>query len=713
MVELAAIGFALRMLPHLVWEPLPQQAKDNLAAYLTHARRFDYADNNWKFFRVLVDLGLEQCGIDFDRSLTERYLEELDGFYIGDGWYRDGNVRRIDHYIPFAMHFYGLIYARLATGDERRAAAYRERAQRFARDIRHWFDDEGGTLAFGRSLTYRFACGGFWGALAFADLEALPWGEIKGQFLRHLRWWSNLPIAHRDGVLSIGYGYPNLFMSEGYNSAGSPYWALKAFLPLALPEDHPFWTAEESAAVVDEQPVPLRHPGMVMMHTPGNVVALSSGQQNWQMRAGAEKYAKFAYASRYAFSVEVDERAYQNGAFDGALALSDDDRHFRVRETNEAARIAGDTLHAVWKPWDDVTVETWLAPAHPWHIRVHRITTPRRLHATEGGFAIARADLDADTRVDEPGRALARSRTDLSAIVDLAGEREGRAHRPYANTNLVAAKTIVPQLRGEIGRRDDRADDRGHGAARRRRGRGGARQAAPGPRPRRPRGPASRARASRSAPSSRRSGSDAAEARLRHAGRSHQVRVRRGGARPPGADLRHPPDRAARGVRERRGAQRARPDRHPGHRLGLPAGDPGRDRGGARPQAHRPRGGNGQVHPRPRRLRGRHPRHPRGRGQRRAGGRVHPRLDHLRQQARLRAARPLPRRPHPAHVLCPHERADRQLPPHGRPGRRLAHRPQGGEAPRGVRLHRPAQRPLRRPGRPDRRPASSSSISTR
>ena len=72
MVELAAIGFTLRMLPDLVWEPLPQQAKDNLAAYLTHARRFDYADNNWKFFRVLVDLGLEQCGIDFDRSLTEQ-----------------------------------------------------------------------------------------------------------------------------------------------------------------------------------------------------------------------------------------------------------------------------------------------------------------------------------------------------------------------------------------------------------------------------------------------------------------------------------------------------------------------------------------------------------------------------------------------------------------------------------------------------------------
>lgn len=450
MVELAAIGFTMRMVPQHVWAPLSQKAKDNLAAYLLHARQFDYADNNWKFFRILVDLGLEECGVDFDRSLTEKYLEELDGFYLGEGWYRDGNVRRIDHYIPFAMHFYGLIYAKLARGDEKRVAAYKERAVAFAKDIRHWFDEDGGTLAFGRSLTYRFACGGFWGALAFADVEALPWGEIKGQFMRHLRWWADKPIAHGNGVLSVGYGYPNLFMSESYNSAGSPYWALKAFLPLALGADHPFWTAEETPAVIDETPIPLKHPGMVMMHTKGNVVALSSGQQNWQMRNGTEKYAKFVYSSRYGFSVEVDERAYHQGAFDGALAFSDDGRHYRVRETNEVAQIAGDTLNARWKPWSDVSVETWLLPANPWHIRVHRITTPRALHATEGGFAIGRADLNADRLREEAGRAVAHSATDLSVIVDLAGTRDGRTQKAYPNTNLIVSKTLVPQLRGDI-----------------------------------------------------------------------------------------------------------------------------------------------------------------------------------------------------------------------------------------------------------------------
>jgi hypothetical protein len=452
MVEMAAIGFTLRVIPHLVWDPLPERAKKNIAAYLKHVRQFDYADNNWKFFRILVDLGLEEVGVDFDRSLTERYLEELDGFYLGDGWYRDGNVRRIDHYIPFAMHFYGLIYARLAKGDEARAARYRERAQQFAVDIRHWYDEEGGALAFGRSLTYRFACAGIWGALAFVDLEALPWGEIKGQFLRHLRWWAQHPIADRDGVLSIGYGYPNLLMSENYNSAGSPYWALKAFLPLALPEDHPFWQAEEAPAVIPPEPVPLKHPGMVMMHTRANVVALSSGQQNYQMRFGAEKYAKFVYSSRYGFSVESDERAYRLAAFDNMIGFSDDGRHYRVRESNEAALMAGDSLYARWKPWRDVIVETWLMPANPWHIRIHRIQTPRPLHATEGGFAITRADLNADTYEDGDGRGLARSATDLSVILDLTegAKRAGRAHRAMPNTNLIAAKTIVPQLAGEI-----------------------------------------------------------------------------------------------------------------------------------------------------------------------------------------------------------------------------------------------------------------------
>jgi len=450
MVELAALGFTLALVPEKVWEPLGGRARDNLVAYLKQARRHDYADNNWKFFRVLVDLGLDRIGVDYDRSLTDAYLDELDGFYIGDGWYRDGNVRRIDHYVPFAIHFYGLIYARLR--DDARAERFRERAALFAKDFRTWFAEDGATVPFGRSMTYRFACAGFWAALAFARVEALPWGEIKGLCLRHLRWWSKMPIANRDGILPIGFGYPNLLMSESYNSAGSPYWAFKAFLPLALGDDHPFWRADETAARPKETVTPLRHPGMVMMPVKGDVVALASGQENLQMRCGTEKYAKFAYSSRYGFSVEADQRGFALGAFDSALAFSEDGLHYRVRETNDEAKLAGETLYAKWSPQAGVTVETWLYPAGPWHVRLHRIVTPRAMQTAEGGFAMARRDLDADTLGEGAGSAHAIGAEDFSGIVDLGStiERAGLCQKALPNTNLIVARTIVPQLRGTI-----------------------------------------------------------------------------------------------------------------------------------------------------------------------------------------------------------------------------------------------------------------------
>jgi hypothetical protein len=455
MVELAALGFALRLVPQHLWDPLDDRAKRNVAAYLLEARPYQFADNNWKFFRVMIDLGLEQVGVEFDRSLTEQYLQELEAFYLDDGWYRDGNVPRVDHYIPFAMHFYGLIYAALAKSDESRRKRFREWARLFGPNIRHWFADDGGALVFGRSMTYRFACAGFWAALAFADEEALPWSEVKGYYLRHLRWWAQHPIADHSGVLTVGFGYANLLMSENYNSGGSPYWALKAFLPLALPESHPFWTVEEAPSRRFLDSIPQPQPGMVMMHTPGNVVALSSGQENLQMRFGSEKYAKFVYSSRYAFSVESDERIFDGAALDGMLAFSDDGRHFRVRETNEEARIAGNILYGRWRPWADIEVETWLLPSNPWHLRVHRIRTPRPLMTAEGGFAIARADAYRKLeQVDErEGAALVIGADDFSGIVDLSpqAKRKGLALKAPPNTNLLYPKTFVPQLRGEIG----------------------------------------------------------------------------------------------------------------------------------------------------------------------------------------------------------------------------------------------------------------------
>lgn len=451
-VELAAVGFALAMVPQHIWEPLDEAQKANVAAYLLAARNGEFIDNNWKFFRVLIDLGLARVGIPFDRTKTEQYLDEIEAFRMGESWYRDGPVRRADHYIPFAMHFYALIYSVLAPQDKARSAAYHDRARNFAADIRHWFGPDGAALAFGRSQTYRFAAGGFWGALAFAGIEALPWPEIRGYYMRHIRWWAQQPMTGSDGTLSIGYAYPNLLMSESYNSAGSPYWAFKFFLPLALPDDHLFWQAAEAPQPEFTNPVVLPEPGMVAMHTPGNVVVLSSGQQHDRMRGANEKYAKFAYSTRYAFNIEADDRNFNAASFDNMLGFSDDGVHFRMRDKLEEAMFAGDRLYSRWRPYPDVIVETWLIPSAPWHTRIHRIRTPRPLLVTEGGFAIGRADFNRDISEAAEGSAIWYGQGDISAIMDTGSTlaRQGHAIFPVANTNLLHGRTLLPQLHCEL-----------------------------------------------------------------------------------------------------------------------------------------------------------------------------------------------------------------------------------------------------------------------
>ena len=127
--------------------------------------------------------------------------------------------------------------------DPERCLRYRQRAQQFAKDYAYYFAANGEGIPFGRSLTYRFAMVAFWSAVAFSQLDVFTPGIVKGIVLRHLRWWQQQSIVDRDGILTLGFAYPNLAMCEDYNSPGSPYWALKTYLILALPEAHPFWQA--------------------------------------------------------------------------------------------------------------------------------------------------------------------------------------------------------------------------------------------------------------------------------------------------------------------------------------------------------------------------------------------------------------------------------------------------------------------------------------
>jgi hypothetical protein len=486
LVETAAIGFALALVPERLWDPLSGAERDRVAAWLTSALDRTHAANNWNFFPVLVSLGLDRVGVRHDRQARHARLDRLETYALGDGWYADGDTEQRDYYIPWAMHYYGLIYAALAGAeDPDRAARFRERAATFAAGFRHWFADDGAAVPFGRSLTYRFAQGAFWGALPYADVDALPPGEVKGLLLRHLRWWrARHEQTAPEGLLSIGYGYPQPGVAEQYNGPGSPYWAMKAFLPLALPAGDPFWTAEEQPPAPLPATLVQPHAGAVLMRSGGDVTLLSGRQHNTWARGGPAKYAKFAYSTRFGFSLPAGELGLVHGAYDSMLAVSDDvgePVHFRVREqalppvdlpahslrgrprasaghsgssgvsSSRDARTEPDgTACSTWYPWPDVEITSWISAAAPWHLRTHRIRTGRALHTAEGGFAVDR-DGGLAVRTEDKGSAVAVSAAgDLTGLRDLDGTRAGTVIEPLPGTNVLARRTALPMLTAEL-----------------------------------------------------------------------------------------------------------------------------------------------------------------------------------------------------------------------------------------------------------------------
>lgn len=455
-VEMAAVGLALCLCSQMAWDPLSSQEQKNLASWLDQINHYDLPPNNWRFFIVLANLGLKRAGGPYNAEAMEKALELLDTFYIGDGWYADGCTEQRDYYVPFAMHYYGLIYAGLmGEEDPDRSARYKERASRFARDFIYWFAADGSALAFGRSLTYRFAQSAFWGALAFAGVEALDWGVIKGLALRNMRWWFKQPIFTSDGCLTIGYTYPNLIMAEGYNAPGSPYWAFKAFLPLALEDSHPFWTAEEKELPALAPLSVQKHAHMVISHDGGHAMALTSGQYaGFDPAHTPAKYAKFAYSNVFGFSVPKGQTGLAKGAYDSMLAVSEGDEWYRVRKECVEYAIEDKTVYSLWKPWPDVSIRTWLIPAGAWHIRVHLLDTRRELATAEGAFAIrweerVLEDAKDRLRLDEKGVAV-QYPWGVTGIVNLTGDRKPVPVVCEANTNLIHPRTLLPTLEGRL-----------------------------------------------------------------------------------------------------------------------------------------------------------------------------------------------------------------------------------------------------------------------
>ncbi|KAH7391641.1 hypothetical protein BKA64DRAFT_756866 [Cadophora sp. MPI-SDFR-AT-0126] len=519
MVEVEILAYALLAAHRQHFSVL----KADITRYLQSVNGKEFPQTNWLWFRVMANLALVQsCGVPYEelKGSMDADLRVLDGFYIGEGWASDGKWagegeqggRQMDYYSgSFAIQFSQLCYVRYARDlDPERVKVFEERAREFAMGFWRYFDAEGASIPFGRSLTYRFAMGGFWAAATMAEVSLpapLTPGVVKGLLLRHLRYWaSKTDIFYSDGTLNIGFCYPNMYMSEDYNSPQSPYWCMKTFCMMALPSSHEFWSIKEeplpSASKTGHEVSLLQQPRHILVNSGNHHFLLSSGQYcAWPLKATEAKYAKFAYSSTFGFSVPTGP-LIQQIAPDSTLALSEDGGDtWRVRWKSEETRMESvdlvggretlcekiPVLISKWKPSraSSVDVQTTLIPPTrrwpDWHVRVHEITVRKGsepgLLAVEGGFAIygrkkrdGLALLPLDWQGDNSSSGISTegvSASDSSAlVVSSAGasgiqglafsssggkvDIKGEILKPDANTNLMVSRTLIPTLKAGI-----------------------------------------------------------------------------------------------------------------------------------------------------------------------------------------------------------------------------------------------------------------------
>lgn len=446
-VEMAAIACGLLNAPEKLWDPLSDAEKQNLARWLDQINHHQIPECNWQFFMILVNLALKKCGMPYDPENMARGLARIDSYYSGDGWSTDGASPQKDYYIPWAIQYYGVLYAKFAADtDPERAALYRSRAELFARQFIYWFDENGAALPYGRSLTYRFAQNCFWAACVWAGLEPFPLGVMKGLIVRNFNWWLDQKMFDRDGILTIGYCYPQMYMAERYNAPGSPYWGMKSFILLALPDSHPFWSAEAEPMPALDVLKPMPHANMLVARTKGRVTAYAAGVNEGHGHGQfPEKYAKFAYDTRFGFCASRSREVIYQAAPDSMLAFVIDDNVF-VRKVSLSHEIRADRVVSKWSPFPGITVTTTVLPTADGHIRRHEIESAYPCEAYDCGFAVPNF---APGYVESTAGGAATARN-AAVSCTVSGSGEGTVIKCDPNVSLYSTNVCIPAVRYAI-----------------------------------------------------------------------------------------------------------------------------------------------------------------------------------------------------------------------------------------------------------------------
>ena len=246
LVEFGALALSLTVMPEIIWEPLTQKEKDDLAALMLSYGNGPTIGSNWRFFNIFVMSFFKDHGYEVKDSYMDELLQKSLAQYRGYGWYNDSPA--YDYYSMWAFQMYGMIWAHYY-GEKFNPEAGRQFVSNF-RDLvpnyPYMFAEDGKMNMYGRSITYRIAAAVPFPLMGWLNDPSINYGWMRRIASSTLLQFLENPALMKDRVPTLGFYGAFEPAVQIYSCRGSVYWMGKAFLGLLLPADNPFWTAIEN-----------------------------------------------------------------------------------------------------------------------------------------------------------------------------------------------------------------------------------------------------------------------------------------------------------------------------------------------------------------------------------------------------------------------------------------------------------------------------------
>lgn len=422
-VEAASIALVLDLTRPWVWDALDEATRQGVIGYLAPVVGDDsYPATNWLWFRVVVQTFLRSVGGPWSEADIAADLELHDRLQRAGGWISDGEERSYDHYVGWALHLYPVLWARMRgaadlAGD--RTAVDVARLDRFLLDARALIGADGSPLIQGRSLIYRFAAAAPFWAGVLAEVPSTSLGALRHAANRVVAHFADRGVPGPGDVLTLGWHDEWRPLAQSYSGPGSPYWAAKGLLAVAIPADHPVWSSPAEPLPVEDGDVlrAIASPGWIVSGTraDGIVRVVNHGTDHAVEGAPAADsplYARLGYST--ATSPLLDAAGWRD-PLEQSVALVDAAGHsthrsgmrtLEVRIDADGLGIAGSTGDIYWfspaatqhrhgsglpgttTPAGSLTVFSLVRG--PWEVRLARIAAvdPRATLMRIGGWAV-------------------------------------------------------------------------------------------------------------------------------------------------------------------------------------------------------------------------------------------------------------------------------------------------------------------------------------